>query len=213
MNIDRKKVKMPGLAVALFLTWPTVLVCIVPVDSQNASGRCELGQSVQTMQIEDLMHQEVPQRGNASVWYLGHCGFAVRTSNHLLIFDYQESRDGQQPKSRPTKLSLENGWVNPEEIKDLAVGVFVSHSHNDHFDPVILERKKSIPDIQYFFISLAGKQPTTLRFIISSVRELNTSPASWRLRPSTLITQAFLKWPGWSRSMVWSSTTPSQRTA
>ena len=37
-----------------------------------------------------------PSPGEASVWYLGHCGYAVRTADHLLIFDYQEQRDGQQ---------------------------------------------------------------------------------------------------------------------
>jgi L-ascorbate metabolism protein UlaG (beta-lactamase superfamily) len=93
----------------------------------------------------------VQQPDNAVIWYLGHCGFAVRTRNHLLIFDYQELRDGQQPKLRPSKPSLDNGWINPEEIKDLAVRVFVSHSHDDHFDRVVFEWKKTIPNIQYFF--------------------------------------------------------------
>ena len=91
------------------------------------------------------------ESGKAVIWYLGHCGFAVKTSNHLLIFDYQESRDGQQQKSRPSSASLDNGWINPEEIKGLAVRVFASHSHSDHFDPVIYEWKKYIADIQYFF--------------------------------------------------------------
>jgi L-ascorbate metabolism protein UlaG (beta-lactamase superfamily) len=90
-------------------------------------------------------------KGDASVWYLGHCGYAVRTATHLLIFDYQESRDGQQQKLRPARPGLENGWISPEEIRGLPVLVFVSHSHNDHFDPVILGWKKTIPDIQYFF--------------------------------------------------------------
>ena len=31
--------------------------------------------------------------GEAYVWYLGGCGFAVRTQHHLLIFDYQEKYD------------------------------------------------------------------------------------------------------------------------
>ncbi|OGD28678.1 MAG: hypothetical protein A2Y56_06605 [Candidatus Aminicenantes bacterium RBG_13_63_10] len=80
---------------------------------------------------------EAPPAEGAFVWYLGHCGYAVRTRNHLLIFDYQERRDGQQPKSKPAQPSLSNGWVDPAEIRSLKVGVFVSHSHDDHFDPVI----------------------------------------------------------------------------
>jgi L-ascorbate metabolism protein UlaG (beta-lactamase superfamily) len=95
--------------------------------------------------------KEIPGPGSAHVWYLGHCGFAVRTTNHLLIFDYQEFRDGQQTKSRPANPSLQNGWINPDEIKNLPVLVFASHSHSDHFDPVVFKWKEKIPDIQYFF--------------------------------------------------------------
>jgi L-ascorbate metabolism protein UlaG (beta-lactamase superfamily) len=92
-----------------------------------------------------------PSNGNATVWYLGHCGFAVKAGNRLLIFDYQEDRDGQQSKVRPAKPALDNGWINPEEIKHLSVRVFASHSHDDHYDPVVLDWKKTVPDIEYFF--------------------------------------------------------------
>ncbi len=95
----------------------------------------------------------------ASIWYLGHCGFAVKTGSHLLIFDYQEKRDGQQTKVRPASPSLSNGWIDPEEIKDSRVRVFVSHSHNDHYDPVIFEWRKTIPDIVYYFGWKAADDP------------------------------------------------------
>jgi L-ascorbate metabolism protein UlaG (beta-lactamase superfamily) len=100
------------------------------------------------------------QGGEAVVWYLGHCGYAVRTLNHLLIFDYQESRDGQQPKSRPAALSLASGWINPEEIKGLKVRVFVSHAHEDHFDPTVFTWKTVIPDIAYYFGWQAADDPS-----------------------------------------------------
>jgi L-ascorbate metabolism protein UlaG (beta-lactamase superfamily) len=103
---------------------------------------------------------ETPRAGGAVVWYLGHCGYAVRTRNHLLIFDYQEQRDGQQPKTRPERPSLASGWIDPEEIKDLKVAVFVSHSHDDHFDPVIFSWKRTIPDISYFFGWKAADDPS-----------------------------------------------------
>jgi L-ascorbate metabolism protein UlaG (beta-lactamase superfamily) len=98
--------------------------------------------------------------GGAAVWYLGHCGYAVRTQNHVLIFDYQESRDGQQPKSRPSRPSLASGWIDPEEIKGMKVRVFVSHAHEDHFDPVIFTWKKVIPDIAYYFGWKAADDPS-----------------------------------------------------
>jgi len=95
----------------------------------------------------------------AVVWYLGHCGFAVRTQNHLLIIDYQERRDGTEPKARPGRPSLANGWIDPQEIKDLKVRVLVSHSHNDHYDSVILGWEKAIPDIVYYFGWKAAEDP------------------------------------------------------
>jgi len=101
--------------------------------------------------LEIPVQEDSPKPGGAFIWYLGHCGFAVRTRNHFLIFDYQELRDGQQPKVRPANPALENGWINPEEIKNLRVCVFTSHSHDDHYDPVVLEWKKWVPEIQYFF--------------------------------------------------------------
>jgi ankyrin repeat protein/L-ascorbate metabolism protein UlaG (beta-lactamase superfamily) len=95
--------------------------------------------------------------GQAVVWSLGHCGFAVRTRSRLLIFDYF-SRGGP----RPAKPSLANGFVDPEEIKDLDVTVFVSHSHGDHFDPVILGWRPAIRNIRYVFGWNAEKGERTI---------------------------------------------------
>jgi L-ascorbate metabolism protein UlaG (beta-lactamase superfamily) len=120
-------------------------------------------QSAQTSHSEQSDQKQ--KTGEVSVWYLGHCGFAVRTSTHFLIFDYQEMRDGQQPKVRPAKPALENGWISPDEIRNLPVRVFVSHSHDDHYDPVILDWKKKIPDIQYFFGWKAGND-TSAHYLV-----------------------------------------------
>jgi ankyrin repeat protein/L-ascorbate metabolism protein UlaG (beta-lactamase superfamily) len=84
--------------------------------------------------------------GEAIVWSLGHCGFAVKTRSRLLIFDYFS-----RGWPRPEKPSLANGFVDPEEIKDLDVVVFVSHAHGDHFDPVILSWRKTVKNITYVF--------------------------------------------------------------
>jgi L-ascorbate metabolism protein UlaG (beta-lactamase superfamily) len=97
--------------------------------------------------------------GEATVWYLGHCGFAVRTARHLLIFDYQERRDGPQPRSRGGAIGLDTGWVDPAAIGRDNVRVFVSHSHEDHFDPVIFGWRKAVPDIAYYFGWQAADDP------------------------------------------------------
>jgi len=93
-----------------------------------------------------------------TIWFLGHCGFAVQTSNHFLIFDYVEKRlENSYPK--PVTLHLATGYINPEEIKNFKVRVFVTHEHGDHYDPVIFEWEKNIPDIQYFFGWQASNEP------------------------------------------------------
>jgi len=80
---------------------------------------------------------------SAAVWYLGHSGWGLRTANNFLIFDYWENnRKSDYP-------CLSNGWIDPEEIKDLNVTVFVSHAHGDHYDPVIYEWAEVIPNINY----------------------------------------------------------------
>jgi L-ascorbate metabolism protein UlaG (beta-lactamase superfamily) len=107
-----------------------------------------------------LLIEGSPPAEGAFIWYLGHCGYAVRTSNRLLIFDYQEQRDGRQLKSQPTQLTLDTGWINPVEIKQLKVCVLVSHSHSDHFDPVIFTWKESVSNINYFFGWKASDDPS-----------------------------------------------------
>jgi len=85
------------------------------------------------------------KNGEAAVWYLFHCGWAVKTSSALMIFDYLVELQDPEP------LTLSDGYVNPKEIKDQNVYIFVSHGHGDHFDERILEWKKVIPHITYVF--------------------------------------------------------------
>lgn len=80
---------------------------------------------------------------NASVWYLFHSGFAVKTRQHFLVFDYYSDKPEGDMKC------LGTGVINPEEIKDLDVVVFSSHKHSDHFNPVILNWAKRIKNISY----------------------------------------------------------------
>lgn len=83
--------------------------------------------------------------GEAVVWYTGHSGWAVKTPSRLLIFDYWEQYDP------PDDYCLANGHINPTEIQNLPVTVFVSHGHGDHYDPGILEWRETIPNITYVF--------------------------------------------------------------
>jgi len=89
-----------------------------------------------------LLHKELKEK-EAIIWYLYHCGWAVKTKNHFLIFDYWE------PGRKPSEPSLVNGYINPEEVMEQDVIVFVSHEHPDHFDPVIFDWDKYVKAIVY----------------------------------------------------------------
>jgi len=71
---------------------------------------------------------------NIKIKYLYHSGFLVETDKNLLLFDYYQG-------------TLE-GLVK-ESPKNIVI--FCSHSHPDHFNPVILEWQMDRPDIQYIF--------------------------------------------------------------
>ena len=134
-----------------FLGFPAAFVAALAFSGVDA-GNLALSQSA------------APPAGGATVWYLGHCGYAVRTPGHLLIFDYQERSDGRARKQRPEKPSFDSGWIDPAEIRDLKVRVFVSHSHEDHFDPVIFSWKKAVPDTAYFIGWKADLDPACTYF-------------------------------------------------
>lgn len=94
--------------------------------------------------IKDLLEKKLEEK-EAIIWYLGHSGCAIKTKNHLLIFDYVETG------IKPEKPSLTNGYINPSEIKDQHVFIFVTHEHADHYSRSIFDWEKSIRDITYIF--------------------------------------------------------------
>ena len=87
--------------------------------------------------------------GEAMVWYTEHSGWAVKTANHLLVFDYFK------PDPAPDQPAMANGWIVPAAIKDLPVAVFISHSHADHYSPAVFDWRKEIKNITY----IAGFKP------------------------------------------------------
>lgn len=90
---------------------------------------------------------------SAVVWYTGHSGWAIKTQNNLLIFDYW--KNGKLPDTP----GMANGTIDPAEIKDMKVTVFVSHEHDDHFMPAIFDWKKDVKDITYVMGFKPEKSP------------------------------------------------------
>lgn len=83
--------------------------------------------------------------GEAVLWHLGHCGWAVKTQNHLLVFDYWNRG------ANPAHPCLANGRIDPAEIADEKTVVFVSHEHADHFDSTIFTWRGPVKDITYVY--------------------------------------------------------------
>ncbi len=69
------------------------------------------------------------------IQYLYHSGFMVETPKHILIFDY---------------------YKGPVDFGNKPIIVFCSHSHADHFDPIIFEWAKHNSDICYVLSSDIG---------------------------------------------------------
>ena len=78
------------------------------------------------------------------VWYCHHSGVAVKTQRHLLLFDLfgeaLEPKEGQ---------GLQQGYFDPKKAEDQNTIVFVSHEHEDHFDPRIFSFRDKIKRIEY----------------------------------------------------------------
>jgi L-ascorbate metabolism protein UlaG (beta-lactamase superfamily) len=97
--------------------------------------------------------QDLPLR----VWYLGHSGFAVRSGDRLLVFDYQEEYG--TPAADPGVGGLDDGTIEAADLAGLDAYVFTTHPHGDHYDEVILDWEAEAESVEYFFGWEAGENP------------------------------------------------------
>lgn len=82
------------------------------------------------------------------IHYLYHDGFIVETKSHILIFDYYNDNSDGVLRSLKAGVISENIF-NTEKI----IYVFVSHTHEDHFNPLIFSWKNINTKIQYILSS------------------------------------------------------------
>lgn len=79
-------------------------------------------------------------KSKVKIHYIYHSGFAVETSNHILVFDYFKEKDSV------------NKFKNLLKSKSNVL-VFSSHNHHDHFNPEILEWDTINGNIKYILSS------------------------------------------------------------
>lgn len=89
------------------------------------------------------LNQMPVKYGEALLWYMGTSGWAIKTKDKLLIFDYHD--EGR----KPDEPAMVNGHINPEQIKGLNTYVFISHEHGDHYQPSVFDWKNTINKITY----------------------------------------------------------------
>lgn len=109
--------------------------------------------------------------------YLYHSGFIVETDKNLLLFDYYQ---GEEVESL-VKMTKKN------------VFIFCSHSHPDHFNPVILEWQKDRSDIHYILgddINLV--QQIQNKYYFSPYEKLNIGSLEVKAYNSTDLGVSFL---------------------
>jgi L-ascorbate metabolism protein UlaG (beta-lactamase superfamily) len=81
----------------------------------------------------------IMEKNDVKIEYLYNSGFAVETKNYFFVFDYWKEEGGGDISSR-----------FPEGKK---VVVLASHSHEDHYNPVVLQWREKHPGIEYVLSS------------------------------------------------------------
>jgi L-ascorbate metabolism protein UlaG (beta-lactamase superfamily) len=81
----------------------------------------------------------------AEIYHLYHSGVAVKTANNILVFDYyRDSPAGGEDRS------VTEGVITTDFLQQADnVLVFVTHSHSDHFNPVIFDWETEVENISY----------------------------------------------------------------
>lgn len=107
---------------------------------------------------------------SAKINYLYNSGFTLETKNYLLIFDYYKD---SVPKGK--EKCITNGAIGKIDLKtSKKIIVFSSHSHFDHFNPIVLTWKEIRPDIHYILSSdISIDKKDNCISIISAYQSLN----------------------------------------
>jgi cytohesin len=151
-----------------------------PLDDAFYYGQYQIGYEIlardsddsglkEYMNEECILAQNI-NRGEANVIYLGHSGWAIKTQNHLLIFDYFDDTRTR----KPDHTCLLSGCIDTAEIKDQHLFFFSTHEHADHFSPSIFSVKETNPAAEYILcFNPAGVEEKYLYIPVNGEAELD----------------------------------------
>jgi ankyrin repeat protein len=98
------------------------------------------------------------KEGEAYAWYMGDAGYAVKTKNHFLLFNYGHGSGAGAPEDP----RLANGRIHLDEIADCRTIVFAGSPHRSHHHPEIFNKwQKTHKNITfvYSFEDKLGRNP------------------------------------------------------
>lgn len=96
--------------------------------------------------------------GQAYAWYMGEAGYAVKTKDHFLLFNYSYNSGAGIPE----ESRLANGRIHLDEIADCRTIVFAGSPHHSHHHPEMFNRwQKTHKNITfvYSFEDKLGRNP------------------------------------------------------
>lgn len=101
------------------------------------------------------------QISDVKINYLYNSGFVVETESALLIFDYYLDDAIEKDKY------IQNGYIGAKDLDiNKKILVFCSHSHFDHFNPIIFTWKQFNSDIDYVLSSdIKSKNDSNIHYI------------------------------------------------
>jgi ankyrin repeat protein len=98
------------------------------------------------------------EQGEAYSWYMGHAGYAVKTKNHFLLFNYSHNSGAGLPE----EPRLANGRINLDEIADCRTIIFAGSPHHSHHHPEEFNKWQKIHKnitFVYSFEDKVGRNP------------------------------------------------------
>ena len=112
---------------------------------------------------------------NNTIWHLGHSANLLKIDDRLLVFDYPY---------RPTATGNMFQHIQPEEISNENVYVFVSHRHGDHYNSSIFGWSKRIAQLEFIIPEYMTRRPDDAH-LVAPGRTIELDGMKIRAYPST----------------------------